>query len=400
MKTLRILVTGGGSSGHISPALAVIAALNQLSQQSGHWQPEFLYLGGKRGLEQKLVEAAGVPFVGVETGKLRRYFSLQNFTDMLRVPVGVAQSLAHVRRFKPDVVLATGGYVAVPPVIAAGTLGVPVLIHEQTVQVGLANRIAARFASKIGLASELSLEELSPQLKAKAIVVGNPLRPVIWNGDAEEAKCWARFDAQDDYLPTLYVTGGSQGARVINRAVEAALPELLKFCRIIHQCGQQPVNDEQDYDRLEKASTQLSPELRRRYFFTRFVADEIKHVFALADLILGRAGAGTVNEVNALGKAAIYVPLVPTRGDEQTRNAKVSVDASAATIVLQSELSPANVSPEEAGKRLLHEVEGLITNRQKLQQMGEAAHKLAKLHAAEEMAQLVVELAEQVRPKV
>jgi UDP-N-acetylglucosamine--N-acetylmuramyl-(pentapeptide) pyrophosphoryl-undecaprenol N-acetylglucosamine transferase len=254
----------------------------------------------------------------------------------------------------------------------------------------LANRIAARFATKIGLASELSLEELSPQLKEKAVVVGNPLRPVIWNGDKKKAKSWANFDARDDALPTLYVTGGSQGARVINRAVEAALPELLTFCRIIHQCGQQPANDEQDYDRLAHVSTQLSPELRRRYHFKRFVADEINDVFALADLILGRAGAGTVNEVNALGKPAIYVPLVPTRGDEQTRNAQVSVDAGAAVIVPQSDLS----SPEEAGKRLLREVQSLLSDRNRLQQMGEAARRLAKLHAAEEMAQLVVELAE------
>jgi UDP-N-acetylglucosamine--N-acetylmuramyl-(pentapeptide) pyrophosphoryl-undecaprenol N-acetylglucosamine transferase len=200
VKTLRILVSGGGSSGHISPALAIISALNEMAAQSTPgaadnasvsasaqtplvWSPQYLYLGGLRGLEKGIVEAAGIPFVGVETGKLRRYFSRKNFTDMLRVPVGVLQSLRHVRAFRPHVVLATGGYVAVPPVLAAAALRVPVIIHEQTVQVGLANRITGRFATRIGLSSELALEDLPSALRHKAFVVGNPVRPLIFNGN-------------------------------------------------------------------------------------------------------------------------------------------------------------------------------------------------------------------------
>jgi UDP-N-acetylglucosamine--N-acetylmuramyl-(pentapeptide) pyrophosphoryl-undecaprenol N-acetylglucosamine transferase len=254
VKTLRILVSGGGSSGHISPALAIISALNELASQSAGsgvvydtaardavsanvptappWSPQYLYLGGLRGLEKGIVEAAGIPFVGVETGKLRRYFSRENFTDMLRVPVGVLQSLRHVRAFRPDVVLATGGYVAVPPVLAAATLRVPVIIHEQTVQIGLANRIAGRFATRIGLSSELALEDLSPALRHKAFVVGNPVRPLIFGGDRVEAIRLTNFEP-GEVLPTIYVTGGSQGARVINRAVEETLPQLLQVCRVV-----------------------------------------------------------------------------------------------------------------------------------------------------------------------
>ncbi len=202
------------------------------------------------GTEQ--VEAQGIPFAGVETGKLRRYFSRENFTDALRVPVGVAQSLREVKKFRPDVVLATGGYVAVPSVVAAWLLRVPVIIHEQTVQIGLANRIAARFATRIALSSEPALEELSPALRSKAFVAGNPVRPVIFGGERATAIVWAGFDARDDALPTIYFTGGSQGARIINRAVEDVLPDLLQRCRVIHQCGQQPPGDEQDFDRLQR----------------------------------------------------------------------------------------------------------------------------------------------------
>jgi UDP-N-acetylglucosamine--N-acetylmuramyl-(pentapeptide) pyrophosphoryl-undecaprenol N-acetylglucosamine transferase len=146
---------------------------------------------------------------------------------MARVPLGVAQSLAAVRRFRPDVVLATGGYVSVPPVIAAGLSRVPVLIHEQTVQVGLANRIAARFASRIALTFEGALQDLPPRLRRKAFVTGNPVRDAVFQGDRDRAVDRFGFAPEDGDLPTVYVTGGAQGAHKINLALEAALPTLL-----------------------------------------------------------------------------------------------------------------------------------------------------------------------------
>ncbi|MDQ3814964.1 MAG: undecaprenyldiphospho-muramoylpentapeptide beta-N-acetylglucosaminyltransferase [Armatimonadota bacterium] len=385
MDTIKILVTGGGSSGHISPALAIIKTIHELAE-GAEWKPCFRYIGGKRGLEKELVEAAGIEFVGVETGKLRRYFSVENFTDLLRLPAGISQSLKEVWRFHPDVVLSTGGYVSVPPVIAAWLLHVPILVHEQTVQIGLANRIAARCATRIALSFEGALEELPPALRAKAIVTGNPVRPVIFGGDPAEAVRLAGFAPEDAALPAVYVTGGSQGARVINRAVESALPELLRFCRVIHQCGQQPAGDEQDYDRLERAAAQLPPELRHRYFFTRFIRDEIKHVFALADLVIGRSGAGTVNEVCALGKPALFIPLVPTGGDEQTRNAQVCERAGAAVILKQAELD---------GPRLRDEVKSLLADKERLAAMSRAALTLAKPSAARDVAEAVLDLAKQ-----
>ncbi len=384
MRTINILVTGGGSSGHISPALAIINTVRALAAEGAGWQPVFRYLGGKQGIEQRIVTEAGIDFVGIETGKLRRYFSVQNATDMLRIPVGVGQAVAEVRRFAPDVVLSTGGYVGVPPVMAAWLLRRPILTHEQTVQIGLANRITARFATQIALSFAGAARELPARLRAKTIVTGNPVRPAIFGGDGAEAARLAGFAPEDGALPTVYVTGGSQGARIINRAVEAALPELLTQCRIIHQCGQQPAGDEQDYDRLERAAAALAPELRRRYFFTRFVGDEIRHVFALADLVVGRAGAGTIAEICVLGKPALYIPLVPTGGDEQTRNARMCAEAGAAAIIPQAELS---------GPRLLAGLRTLLADAPRLAAMGRAALTLGKPDAAHDVARALLALA-------
>jgi UDP-N-acetylglucosamine--N-acetylmuramyl-(pentapeptide) pyrophosphoryl-undecaprenol N-acetylglucosamine transferase len=383
MRTIKFLVTGGGSSGHISPALAIIRTIGELAAGMD-WQPQFRYIGGKRGIEREQVIAAGVSFVGVETGKLRRYFSLANLTDLFRIPVGIAQSLGHVARFRPDVVLSTGGYVGVPAVLAAWLLRIPILTHEQTVQIGLANKITARFATQIALSFESAAQELPANLRRKAIVTGNPVRPSILGGDRDQGARLAGFAPADDALPAVYITGGSQGARVINRAVEEVLPELLNICRVVHQCGQQPHGEEQDYDRLERAAALLSPDLRRRYYYTRFVGAEIRHVFALADLVVGRAGAGTIAEVCVLGKPAVYIPLVPTGGDEQTRNARACAQAGAATIIAQAELS---------GPRLLAELAPLLADRPRLQAMGRAALALGKPNAARAAAEALLRLA-------
>ncbi len=389
-RTLKILVTGGGTGGHVSPALATIGAIRQLAAESlagsGAWTPEFRYLGSYGGVEQGLAEAAGVPFTGVQSGKLRRASSVRglltfkNFTDALRVPVGIGQAVTEVRKFWPDVVLATGGYVSVPTVIAAGLLRRPVLIHEQTVQIGLANRIAARFASRIALTFEGAAAELPPSLRRKSFVSGNPVRPVIFGGDPARAVSRFGFSAAEDALPTIYVTGGAQGAQSINRAVEAALPALLTTCRVVHQCGKQ------DGERMAGVRASLPPALQTRYAAVPFVGDEIGDIFALADLLVGRSGAGTVTEAAAVGLPALFIPLVPTGGDEQTRNARRSVDAGAAVILPSGELD---------GPRLLSEIRALLSNPARLTAMGQSALTLATPNAARELAEAVLALAGQ-----
>ena len=373
----RILVTGGGTSGHISPALALIETIKQLKPNA-----RFLYIGSKKGLERGLVEAAGIPFVPISTGKLRRYISPENLIDQFRIPVGLAQSLYQIKKFKPDVVLATGGYVTVPPVVAAGLNHIPILIHEQTVQIGLANRINARFATRIALSWEGARHALSPRAKEIAWVAGNPVRASIFGGDAATAT--QHFGLSDENLPAIYITGGSLGARVINRAVEDCLPQLLEKARVIHQCGEQSAEKENDFDRLTRARLALPEHLQRRYALSKFIRHELRDVLALADLVIGRAGAGTVTEMCAVGKAALYVPLVPTGGDEQTKNAQMAVNAGAARILRQADCD---------GPNLLKTVEEMLRDAKDLRQMGEEARKLAKPAAARDIARAVLELA-------
>jgi len=388
MKIIKILVTGGGTGGHVSPALAVIQAMQALAE-SAEWTPRFRYVGSRHGVEKELVEGIGIPFVGVQSGKLRRASSLRglltlkNLADAFRVPVGIGQALNEVRRFHPDVVLATGGYVAVPPVIAAGLLRRPVLIHEQTVQIGLANQIAARFASRIALTFEGSALELPPSLRRKAFVTGNPVRQAIFGGDRVRAVTRFGFDPAEDVLRTIYVTGGALGAQSINRAVEAILPDLLTECRVVHQCGKQ------DGERLAQVRGSLPETLQRRYHVVPFVGEEIADIFALADLVIGRSGAGTVTEVAAVGKPALFIPLVPTGGDEQTRNARRSAEAGAASLLPSKELD---------GPRLLAELRTLLSNSARLTAMGEAALTLATPNAARDLAAALLALAE--RPRV
>ena len=383
MKTIRILVTGGGTGGHVSPALAVIQTLQEMAKDAG-WAPVFQYVGSRSGVEQGLVEAIGLPFVGVESGKLRRasrlagMLTLKNLADALRVPVGIVQAWNEVRRFRPDVVLATGGYVSVPPVIAAGLLRIPVLIHEQTVQIGLANKIAARFATRIALTFEGAASELPTQDRHKAFVTGNPVRAAIFGGDKSRAVARLGFDLAENALPTIYVTGGALGAQSINRAVEEALPELLQFCRVVHQCGKA------DGDHVIAQRERLDEKQKQRYTILPIVGAEIADIFALADLIVGRSGAGTVTEAAAMGMPALFIPLIPTGGDEQTRNAQRLVEAGAAVILPSSELS---------GPRLVMEVRTLLLDPVRRQKMGAAALTLATPNAARDLAAAVLALA-------
>jgi len=399
---LRILITGGGTGGHVSPALAVVQKIRAMADRLDR-RPVFRYLGSNGGVEKELADEAGIDFAGVQTGKLRRarrwwqMISRKNIVDLARVPVGVAQAFAEVKRYRPHVVLATGGYVAVPPVIAAAMRRVPVLIHEQTVQIGLANKIASRFASKIALTFEGSALELPVNLRQKAFITGNPVRSVIFDGDRQRAM--ERFGfittspspvptgegaGGEVSFPTIYITGGALGARILNRAVASILPELLQKTRVIHQCGRQPEGTEQDFDLLSTEAAGLADDLRLRYFVTPFIREEIGDVYALSDIVVGRSGAGTVAEICALGKPAVLVPLVPTGGDEQTKNAKRLADIGGAVIIKNADLT---------GPILLDTITRLLADPDKLNTMAAASGTLATPNAADDLATALISLA-------
>ena len=282
----------------------------------------------------------------------------------------------------PSVVLSTGGFVSVPTVIAAWHLA-PVITHEQTATIGLANRINARFADVLAVSFEPSLVNL-PKLHRDIRVTGNPVRPQLLQGDRERGLRRVGFSA---ILPVIYVTGGARGASPINQRVEAILPDLLAHCQVIHQTG--PASANNDAERLESLRTQLPAEIRRRFYITEFVGDELPDFYAVADLILGRSGAGTIAELAYLGKPSILIPLPGTGGDEQSVNARLLANAGAAVLLPQSEATP---------RRLLAEVMSLLADPKRRDDMAKAAGSIARPDAAARLADILVELSAGQQP--
>jgi UDP-N-acetylglucosamine--N-acetylmuramyl-(pentapeptide) pyrophosphoryl-undecaprenol N-acetylglucosamine transferase len=331
-RTFRLIVTGGGTGGHTYPALTAIRALqSRLASDGGTL--DVLWIGTNDGLEARIAPAEGIAFTTVATGKIRRssnplkMVSPANVRDMARVPLGVAQARKIVADFRPDVVLATGGYVAVPAGLAARMCRRPLVLHEQTVRLGLANRKLAGSATRIAVSSESSLPLLPESVRGLAVVTGNPIRPEVLDGHADKAVQALGLHGFDPRLPTLYVTGGAQGSQQINDVVQDALPWLLERANVIHQCG--PAN----VDGLRRHAVILQPELAARYYLTGFVGPELPDVLALADVVISRSGAGTLAELTALGKPAIFIPLASSAGNEQAHNAR-HLEASGAAVAL------------------------------------------------------------------
>ena len=230
-RPVRLIATGGGTGGHTYPVITTIRATRELLSGAGV-RLDVLYVGSAGGLEARVAEQEQLPFQAVSTGKLRRatnpvrMISRENLRDVRRLARGIMEARRVVRAFRPDVVLSTGGYVAVPVGLAARSAGAALLVHEQTTRLGLANRVLLRRASTIALSSPGSLELLPTAAQARAVVTGNPIRAELLNGDAARAVAalhWAGWDAA---LPTVYVTGGAQGAVQVNRLVEAVLDTL------------------------------------------------------------------------------------------------------------------------------------------------------------------------------
>lgn len=367
---MRVVIAGGGTGGHTSAGLAVAAALAKDGAEV-HW------IGSHEGLEARRVPEAGLAFYPISTGKLRRYWDRENVSDiLLRVPAGIVQSWRLLRSLRPAVLFSAGGFVSVPPALAARALGIPIVIHEQTAVPGLANRITGRFAARIAV----SFRAASAGFPAdRVIVTGNPVRGEILGGSREAAL--GRFGF-DEAMPLVYVTGGAQGAHRINRLVGLALPRLLAICQILHQCG----DNAETGDRLwlqERAGT-LPPGTRPRYAVRPFIGAELRDVYAAAALLVGRSGAGTVTECCNLGVPAVFIPLPGASGGEQAANARVVEAAGGAVVLPQDDLTP---------ERLVDTLTRLLADRAGLRAMGARARSLAVPDAALRLARLIREVA-------
>ncbi|MES9558640.1 MULTISPECIES: glycosyltransferase [unclassified Streptomyces] len=332
-RTFRLIVTGGGTGGHTYPALTAIRALQERLTAEGGLL-DVLWIGTPDGLEARVAPAEGIAFATVATGKIRRsrnplkIVSPANVRDMARVPLGVAQARRIVADFRPDVVLATGGYVAVPAGLAARMCRRPLVLHEQTVRLGLANRKLASSATRIAVSSESTVPLLPETVRGAAVVTGNPVRPEVLSGYPDKAVESLGLLAFDRRLPTVYVTGGAQGSQQINGVVREALPWLLERANVIHQSG--PANVEE----LRHHAAALPTELSGRYHLAGFVGPELPDVLALADVVISRSGAGTLAELTALGKPAVFIPLASSAGNEQAHNATHLAKAGAAVALL------------------------------------------------------------------
>ncbi|MFI7277944.1 UDP-N-acetylglucosamine--N-acetylmuramyl-(pentapeptide) pyrophosphoryl-undecaprenol N-acetylglucosamine transferase [Streptomyces sp. NPDC049879] len=379
----RLMVTGGGTGGHTYPALTAVRCLRERLAAEGR-ALEVLWVGTAGGLESRVASAEGIAFASVATGKIRRarnplkMLSPANVRDMARVPLGIAQARSLISRFRPDVVLATGGYVAVPVGVAATRLcGRPLVVHEQTVRLGLANRTLAGRATRIAVSSPSTVPLLPEAARARAVVTGNPVRPEVLTGRPEKAVEALGLRGFDGRLPTVYVTGGAQGSQQINGLVADVLPWLLGHANVIHQCG--PDNAEA----LRARTAALPPHLAGRYHLTGFVGPELPDVLALADLVIARSGAGTIAELTALGRPAVFIPLATSAGDEQAHNARW-LEEQGAALALTGDITATTL--QEA-------LNPLLTDPTRRTQMAGTARTLGRPDAADRLVNLVLSAA-------
>lgn len=359
MSTRCIVFTGGGSGGHVYPGLAVIERLRET------WDGRIVWIGSGKEVERQAVESAGIEFFSIPTGKLRRSLSLKNISDAFRVVYGFFAALRLLRSLKPLLVFSKGGYVSVPPCMAAAILGIPFMTHESDLTPGLATRINARRAERILVSWQRTIEHLSLGQQQKAIVVGNPVRALITQGTPAAGRAWLGFYSD---LPIILALGGSQGASQINDLVQAVLPALSGKALVAHQTG---------------AGHKPCRPMDDSYHGFEFVHDELPDVLAAADIIIGRAGAGTLWEGAASGTPMIFIPLAgnASRGD-QVDNAMMMAQAQAA-ICLTGE--------DANAEALTVAILDLIASPQKRQKMAMAAKMLARPDAANHIASLLAE---------
>ena len=306
----RIILTGGGTAGHVTPNIALIPKLKDLGY-------DIQYIGSYNGIEKELIEPFGVPYHGISSGKLRRYFSVQNFTDPFRVLKGFGEAKKLIKDLKPDVIFSKGGFVSVPVVLAGKQCKVPVIIHESDMTPGLANKIAIPSAVKVCCNFPETLDALP---KGKAVLTGSPIRQELMSGNKIAAMDFCGFTADKT---VILVIGGSLGSVIVNNAVRKSLPDLLKDFQIIHLCGKGKMDD--------------SLKDTKGYCQFEYIKDELRDIFALADIVISRAGANAICELLALRKPNLLIPLSAkaSRGD-QILNAR-SFERQGFSMVLEEE---------------------------------------------------------------
>lgn len=345
---MKILITGA----HFTPAVATIEELKKMELSVG-----IVYVGRKTTLEgdsaesveSKILPGLGVKFIPLITGRLQRHFNLYTIISVLKIPIGLLQAFYILLSEKPDVILSFGGYVAVPVVTVGWLFSIPIIIHEQTLVSGLANKISALFADKIAVSF--------PTQNPKAILTGNPLRKEIIDGVKQHRHSGVN----------ILITGGNQGSHVINLAVEESLEKLTKIASIIHVTGD---NKFHDFERLEKKQ-------EARYIVRKWIGEEVGEVLAKTDLVICRAGINTLTELAYLGKPALTIPIPYLYQDEQYKNARFFENLGLVKILPQSKLSE---------KSLMENIKAMIKDIDNLAIKAREAKKAVTPDAAKRLA--------------
>ncbi len=316
-----IAFTGGGTGGHIYPGLAVIQAL-----RGRGFAGRIVWIGSNKELDRSIVEREGIEYFPIPSGKLRRSLSHENLADAFRVVAGYFAARRLLADMKPALLFSKGGYVSVPPCRAAASLGIPYFTHESDTSPGLATRLNAKGASKVLVSWPKTIAMLPEVLRRKAAVVGNPVRPSLFSGDAAKGRA---FVEAPDGLPIVFFVGGSQGSRQVNELVAAVRPALAGKAFIVHQTGA---------DLFNQAANAAVP---GAYKALPYIGEEISDILAATSIVAGRAGAGTVWESAALGKPMVLIPLAGsgTRGD-QVENAEMAAQAGAAVCLAGGKATP------------------------------------------------------------
>ena len=341
MSNKKIIMTGGGTAGHVTPNIALMPKLKELGY-------EIQYIGTESGIEKKLIEEEKIKYHTISSGKLRRYFDVKNFTDPFKVIKGVFEAKSIIKKEKPDIVFSKGGFVSVPVVLGAYFNRIPVIIHESDITPGLANKISMPYATKICVTFEEAMEHVN---KKKAVFTGSPIRAELLKGSRIKAKEFCRF--KDD-KPVILVTGGSLGSRIINECVRESLNDLLKTFNVIHLCG--------------KSNLDKSLNVVKGYAQFEYIKEELSDLMQLADIVISRAGSNIIFELLALKKPNILIPLSAkaSRGD-QILNANSFNKAGYSKVIEEENLNALNLleNIEEVNRNKATYIEKMSKSKQR-----------------------------------
>jgi len=366
---MKILFTGGGTGGHIFPIIAIAREIRRIYLKS---DLKLFYIGPKDEFSKILLSQEGIKVKTIICGKIRRYFSFWNFIDIFfKIPIGILQSFFSIFLLSPDLIFSKGGYGSIPAVISGWIFGVPIFLHESDISPGLANRFLSKFVSEI-FVSFPKTEFFAPK---KVILVGNPIRRELLEGSKEEA---LEFFKITGGKPVILILGGSQGAQKINEVLLLILPEMLRDFELIHQTGSKNFKEVKAQSRAV-----IPPDLGKYYHLHPFFQErELKLAYSLADLIVARAGSGTVFEIAALGKPSILIPLPLAAQNHQMKNAYSFAEGKGSIIIEETNFTP---------HFFLERLKFLFANPKEIENMEKKAKEFARPEAARVIAKYILE---------